>query len=186
MSLLPETESYSSALLAHKLSYNVKRFTHFATTVEHPMFLMASSLHCFCCLSFFQLDPLRIANHKDIRRTSSWWEGDARAHRSTGERIFGVSPMAVILVSRPITVQVDGLADPGATLTFLERIMGSGQVFPKRARFLRINWGFLLSSMIHRNRGRDSIPNALTWNASALAKAARPVAPIVSHICAKS
>ena len=61
MSLLLETESYSSALLAHKLSYNVKRFTHFATTVEHPMFLMASSLHCFCCLSsffflFFQLD----------------------------------------------------------------------------------------------------------------------------------
>ena len=55
MSLLLETESYSSALLAHKLSYNVKRFTHFATTVEHPMFLMASSLHCFCCLFFFSV-----------------------------------------------------------------------------------------------------------------------------------
>ena len=62
------------------------------------------------------------------------WEGDSRAHRSTGERIFGVNPLAqVVIMSRSVTVHVDGVADPG-TLAFLERIVRAGQVFPMRAR----------------------------------------------------
>ena len=80
-------------------------------------------------------------------------EGDFRAHRSKGQRLFGVNPMAMRFMLLVVTAHNGVSEDTGEGRAILSKIRRTAQIFPVRARDLRINWVFAHSSICKPNCG---------------------------------